>query len=112
MRKTKKSNYRKKSSVGGSNLPAPYFAAAGLVQPDAAAGKDILSVQPNGAIIRSGLATQNYTVSGGFIPTIGEPFVSAAAQYIAPLAMFAGYKLMQRNKKPNKTRRRSTRRRR
>ena len=110
MRKTKKCLWGKKR--GGSNLPAPYFAAAGLTQPDAAAGKDILSVQPNGAVIRSGIPIQNYAVKGGFVPSIGEPFVSAAAQYITPLALFAGYKLMHRGKKANKTRRRSTRRRR
>jgi hypothetical protein len=97
MRKTKKCWGKKR---GGSNLPAPYFAAAGLTQPDAAAGKDILTLQSSGAVIRSGLPVQHYKpVQGGFVPSIGEPFVSAAAQYITPLALFAGYKLMQRGKK-------------
>jgi hypothetical protein len=109
MRKTRKCLWRKKK-VGGSNLPAPYFAAAGLTQPDAAAGGDILTLQPGGAVIRSGLPVQGYAVKGGFVPSVGEPFVSAAAQYITPLALFAGYKLMQRGKKA--TRRRVTRRRR
>jgi hypothetical protein len=109
MRKTRKCLWRKKK-VGGSNLPAPYFAAAGLTQPDAAAGKSILTVQPGGAVIRSELPMQNYAVKGGFVPSVGEPFVSAAAQYITPLALFAGYKLMQRGKKA--TRRRVTSRRR
>jgi len=98
MRKTKKCFWGKKR--GGSNLPAPYFAAAGLTQPDAAAGKNILTIQPNGAVIRSELPVQHYNaVKGGFVPSVGEPFVSAAAQYITPLALFAGYKLMQRGKK-------------
>lgn len=111
MRKTRKCLWRKKK-VGGSNYPAPYFNAAGLTQPQAAAGRDILTIQPNGAVIRSGLPVQNYpsAVTGGFVPSVGEPFVSAAAQYITPLALFAGYKLLNKSKKA--TRRKSTRRRR
>jgi hypothetical protein len=109
MRKTRKCIWRKKK-VGGSNLPAPYFAAAGLTQPDAAAGKDVLTLQPNGAVIRSGLPVQGYAVKGGFVPSVGEPFVAAAAEYITPLALFAGYKLMNKGKKAS--RRRVTKRRR
>lgn len=109
MRKTRKCFWGKKR--GGSNLPAPYFAASGLTQPDAAAGKNILTIQPNGAVIRSELPMQNYKpVQGGFVPSVGEPFVAAAAKYITPLALFAGYKLMHRGKKA--TRRRATKRRR
>ena len=38
---------------------------------------------------------------GGFIPSIMEPFVGAASQYVTPAALFAGYKLMQKNRKNN-----------
>jgi hypothetical protein len=39
------------------------------------------------------------SLKGGFIPTIMEPFVIGASKYIAPLAMFSGYKLMQNSKR-------------
>lgn len=123
MRKTRKCLWKKKrgttatkvavvapAMLGGAALPAPYFAAAGLTQPDAAAGKDVLTLQPGGAVIRSGLPIQGYAVKGGFVPSVGEPFVTAAAKYITPLALFAGYKLMNKGKKA--TRRKATRRRR
>lgn len=40
---------------------------------------------------------------GGFIPSVMEPFSVATSKYIAPIAMFAAYKFMTKNKK--KTRR-------
>lgn len=44
---------------------------------------------------------------GGFIPSVGEPFVAAASKYIVPLALFAGYKLM--NQKKTRRNKRSSR---
>jgi hypothetical protein len=44
---------------------------------------------------------------GGFLPSIGEGFVAAAAKYAAPLALLGLYKLMN---KPTRKRSRSTRR--
>ncbi len=38
---------------------------------------------------------------GGFLPSIGEPFVAAAAKYVAPLALFGIYRFLN----PTKTRR-------
>jgi hypothetical protein len=41
--------------------------------------------------------------SGGFLPSIGEPFVSAVSNYIAPLALFGIYRFMS-GKKTRKSR--------
>ena len=32
--------------------------------------------------------------SGGFLPSIGEPFVAAVGKYIAPLALYGIYKFL------------------
>lgn len=83
--------------AGGSNFPRDYFNVSGLKQPDASAGRDLLQV--TNSMVRPRI--------GGFIPSIGEPFVAAASKYIAPVALFAGYKLMGIGKKTaKKTRRR------
>ena len=89
---------------GGSNFPRDYFNVPGLKQPDAPAGRDLLQV--TNSMVRPRI--------GGFVPSIGEPFVSAASKYIAPVALFAGYKLMSMGKKTAKKthRKRMTRRRR
>ena len=88
---------QRKNLRGGAAtaLPAPYFAAS-LEQPAAAAGRDLLTP------IASGLVRNRI---GGFVPSVGEPFVAAASQYIAPLALFAGYKLLNRTKRNKKIRR-------
>ena len=46
---------------------------------------------------------------GGFLPSIGEPFVAAAAKYIAPLALFGLYRFLnpKKGKGARGTRRRS-----
>lgn len=46
---------------------------------------------------------------GGFLPSIGEPFVAAAAKYIAPLALFGLYRFLnpKKGKGTSGTRRRS-----
>lgn len=80
---------------GGSNFPRDYFNVPGLKQPDAGAGRDLLEV--TNTMVRPRI--------GGFIPSIGEPFVSAASKYIAPVALFAGYKLMSMGKKTKKSKR-------
>jgi hypothetical protein len=41
--------------------------------------------------------------SGGFLPSIGEPFVAAVTKYIAPLALFGIYKFIN-GKKTRKSR--------
>jgi hypothetical protein len=53
-------------------------------------------------------ATRAKKLKGGFIPSIMDGFVTHAAKYIVPLALFAGYKLLTRKGKKGK---RSTRKR-
>jgi hypothetical protein len=36
--------------------------------------------------------------SGGFLPSIGEPFVAAVSKYIAPLALYGIYKFINGSK--------------
>jgi hypothetical protein len=36
--------------------------------------------------------------SGGFLPSIGEPFVAAVSKYIAPLALYSIYKFINGSK--------------
>lgn len=97
---------RKSKKVGGQGpLPASYF---GQGAPSAPAGGDLLPYRAGAGPFDLGrLAGGEPTVIrpaiGGFVPSVGEPFVAAAGKYIVPLALFAGYKLMGR--KGPKTRR-------
>jgi len=46
--------------------------------------------------------------SGGFLPSIGEPFVAAVSKYVAPLALYGIYKFLN-GKKTRKASRKSRR---
>lgn len=85
VRRNKRKTQKRQCWRKGGGLPAPYFNAP-LAQPDAAAGRDLLA-PAGGSTLRPKI--------GGFIPTVGEPFVAAASKYIAPLALIAGYKFME-----------------
>jgi hypothetical protein len=56
--------------------------------------------------VRKQSRKQKQKQSGGFLPSIGEPFVAAVAKYIAPLALFGIYKFINKSKtrKARKTR--------
>ena len=41
---------------------------------------------------------QSKKQSGGFLPSIGEPFVAAVSKYIAPLALYGIYKFVNGSK--------------
>jgi len=70
---------RKQRKAGGTYYPAPYFNAP-LKQPSADAGRDLLGYT----------ATQVRPRIGGFVPSVGEPFVALAGKYIVPLSLFMG----------------------
>ena len=98
------------------NMPAKYVGAP-FEQPAAAAGRCLTST-PNLTDIRpiiGGRRRKNKTKrrlqsqqrksrkskksqSGGFLPSIGEPFVAAVSKYIAPLALFGIYKFINGSK--------------
>ena len=48
--------------------------------------------------------SQQSQQSGGFLPSIGEPFVAAVSKYIAPLALYGIYRFINGSKKTRKTR--------
>ena len=87
----------------------------GLNQPSAAAGS--CRLQPTMDMIRPKIggrrrtrkahkkATRKHKQKGGFLPSIGEPFVAAVSKYISPLALFGIYKFMNGTKKTRKGRR-------
>jgi hypothetical protein len=95
-------------------MPAKYVGAP-LEQPAVSSGRDMPppSLQQIRAIVggkRRGRKSRkvkknnkNNKRSGGFLPSIGEPFVAAAGKYIAPLALYGVYKFVNR-KKTAKTR--------
>uniref|UniRef100_A0A6C0K1M8 Uncharacterized protein n=1 Tax=viral metagenome TaxID=1070528 RepID=A0A6C0K1M8_9ZZZZ len=81
----------------------------GLNQPAAAAGS--CRLQPTMDMIRPKIggrrrtrkqikkATRRRQQKGGFLPSIGEPFVAAVSKYISPLALYGIYKFMNGTKK-------------
>jgi len=102
---------------GGGPLPLRYF-DADAYQSSASAGSDVLGVsglevrpkiggKSQSSLRRASKRTKRSTkrarrTKGGFIPTIMEPFVAGCSKYIVPLALFAGYKLMNTKKRSKK----------
>ena len=93
---------RRTRKQGGGPLPLEYFGVK-TGNYSAASGADILDVK--GQIIRphiGGRVTRNRKphrksqrkTRGGFIPSVMEGFAFAANKYIVPLALFAGYKMI------------------
>ena len=75
-------------------MPASYLGKIpGMIQPDARAGQDM--ALPNERTVRPSLPE----IRGGFNPSVMEPFARSAAQYVTPLALYSGYKLLSRTKK-------------
>ena len=88
------------------------YVNAPLVQPAASSGHDLLA--PNQMMIRPKIGGRRRTrrkakksrkqrgrkqqrqqkQSGGFLPSIGEPFVAAVGKYIAPIALYGIYKFI------------------
>lgn len=106
---------------GGGPLPLSYF-DPNASQASASAGDDLLVA--SGQVVRQSIGGKALRASrrikarkgrkarktkratrGGFIPSIMEPFVGAASQYVTPLALFAGYGLMQRKQTKRKAKR-------
>jgi len=100
-------------------MPAKYVGAP-LEQPAVSSGRDMPppSLQQIRAIVggkrrgrksrKANKSKKTKKRSGGFLPSIGEPFVAAAGKYIAPLALYGVYKFINR-KKTNKAKTRKAR---
>jgi hypothetical protein len=72
----------RKRRNGGASYPAKYYNAH--------------------ASVHGG--TRRRRRNGGFVPSIMEGFAVATSKYIAPLALFAGYKMFNRSKTSHKKR--------
>jgi hypothetical protein len=98
----------KRNSIGGAAtvMPLQYYNTT-AVEPSANAGQNLLkAIPPLGIRPRIGGKRRKTKKSkGGFVPSIMDGFVASASQYIVPVALFAGYKLLSR--KNNKSQRRT-----
>jgi hypothetical protein len=95
----------------------PKYLGIQMEQPAAAAGTCLLT--PNQTMIRPIIGgrrkkqkrrtlkrkqRKTRKQSGGFLPSIGEPFVAAVSKYIAPLALYGIYRFINGSKKTRKAR--------
>ena len=95
-------------------MPAKYVGAP-LEQPAASSGRDMPppSLQQIRAIVggrrsrrvrkakktrKTRKTIKSKKQSGGFLPSIGEPFVNAVGKYIAPIALYGVYKFINGSK--------------
>jgi len=96
-------------------LPLQYF-NPGLRAPAAGAGQDLLRASPP-MLVREKIGGKRRKLrktrkirktKGGFVPSVMDGFVSSASQFIVPLALYSGYKLLSRKQKKQgrRTRRR------
>jgi hypothetical protein len=100
---------RNKTRKGGAAtaFPLKYFNPDAST-PDAASGRNLLHASGMG--IRPKIGGRRKTrrmrktrrVRGGFVPSVMGSFLEAASKYIAPLALYAGYKLMTRKGKKSR----------
>lgn len=98
---------RRTRKQGGGPLPLEYFGVK-TGNYSAASGADILDVK--GQTIRPHIggrptkkSRQTLKTRGGFIPSVMEGFAFAANKYIVPLALFAGYKMITKDKPTRRT---------
>jgi hypothetical protein len=104
-----RTNRRNKTRKGGAAtaFPLKYFNPEAPT-PDAAAGRNLLHASGMGIRPKIGGRRKTKTmrkkrrVRGGFVPSVMGNFLTSASKYIAPLALFAGYKLMTRKGKSRK----------
>ena len=105
-----------KKRGGNQALPLQYFGAAAQVS--AGEGGDRMGISGN--MVRPAIGGTRSTrtrsmkkrstkTRGGFYPSVMGNFVAGASKYIVPLALFAGYKLMQKTQRTRKQRTRKQR---
>jgi hypothetical protein len=110
-----KSRRRQKKKGGAATVfPLKYF-DVNAKEPSAPAGRNLLEAMPPlGVRPRIGGARKTKRVQkdkriekknqkGGFVPSVMGGFIRSASNYIAPLALYVGYKFMtKKNKKSSR----------
>lgn len=76
--------------------------------PNASAGSSMLKTFGNMIRPQIGGSKRNRHRKGGFVPSVMEGFVSATSKYIAPMAMYAAYKFVNRPTKGRSAKGRKT----
>jgi hypothetical protein len=92
---------RNKTRKGGAAtaFPLKYF-NPDAETPDASSGRDLLHASGMGIRPKiGGRRRKTRRTRGGFVPSVMGGFLSSASKYIAPLALFVGYKLLTRKGK-------------
>ena len=95
---------RNKTRKGGAAtaFPLKYF-NPDTPTPDVAAGRNLLHASGMGIRPKIGgrrrKTRRMRKAKGGFVPSVMGSFLASASKYIAPLALFAGYKLLTRKGK-------------
>jgi hypothetical protein len=103
-RRTHRRGRSKKRKGGAATaLPLHYF---GAKEPFAAdAGRNLLPIPVDGMGVRPRIGgRRSHKRKGGFYPSVMGDFTVSASKYIVPMALYAGYKMM--NHKKRRTRRR------
>lgn len=100
-RRTKQNKCRKGGAA--TAFPLHYF---GAKEPFAAdAGRNLLPIPVDGMGVRPRIGgRRSHKRKGGFYPSVMGNFTASASKYIVPMALYAGYKMM--NHKKRRTRRR------
>lgn len=92
---------RNRSRKGGAAtaFPLKYFDPTAPT-PDAPAGHNLLHASGMGIRPKiGGRRRKTRRTKGGFVPSVMGSFLTSASKYIAPLALFAGYKLLTKKRK-------------
>lgn len=107
-----KNRSKKRNGGAATVLPMSYFNSRAY-EPAADPGHNLLkAIPPLGVRARIGGKRKTKKNKGGFVPSVMDGFAASASQYVVPVALFAGYKLMTRKGKRGTRRRgRHTRRR-
>jgi len=100
-------SYHQAAKYVGAPLPQPAAASGGdMAHPNLQMIRQIVGGKKRRSkkALRRRKTRKQRKQSGGFLPSIGEPFVAAVTKYIAPLALYGIYKFMNGTKKTRKSR--------
>jgi hypothetical protein len=101
MKRDRRNKTRRKGGAA-TVFPLKYFDPSAPT-PDAPAGRNLLHASGMGIRPKiGGRRRKTRRTRGGFVPSVMGGFLSSASKYIAPLALFAGYKLMTRKGKKSR----------